>query len=106
VGIYSISLSAGKVTRVLDGLYLTPFVCDSGKMLYFSWGPNLEAKTPSGDAWPTFNDFSGFHIWRVPLGDVLRQHSGEEHSGVSETVDPKTGNVHLQVPIPVNPQKP
>jgi len=38
----------------------------------------LEAKTPSGDAWPTFNDFSGFHIWKVPLADVLRQH--EEHS--------------------------
>lgn len=67
VGIYTISLSAGKVTRVLDGLYLTPFVCDSGKALYFSWGPNLEAKTPTGDPWPTFNDLAGFHIWRVPL---------------------------------------
>jgi hypothetical protein len=81
-------LSAGKVTHILDGLYLTPFVCDSGKTLYFSWGPNLQAKTPSGDAWPTFNDLAGFHIWRVPLGDPLQQHSGEKHSDASDTVDP------------------
>ena len=102
VGIYSISLSAGKVTRVLDGLYLTPFVCDSGKMLYFSWGPKLEAKTPSGDAWPTFNDFSGFRIWKVPLSDVLQQRGNEQHSGVAQTVDPKTGNINLTLPVPAS----
>lgn len=70
-GIYRLTLSTGNVTRLLQGNYLTPFVCDSGKMLYFSWGLNLESKTPEGDNWPTFNDFFGFHIWRVPLGDVL-----------------------------------
>jgi hypothetical protein len=64
----------------------------------------MEAKTPSGDAWPTLNDFSGFRIWRVPLGDLL-QRSGEEHSGLNETVDPKTGNVHLQIPIPATTKK-
>ena len=71
VGIYRLPLSTGSFTRLLEGYYLTPFVCDSGKTLYFSWGPNLGPKTPSGDPWPTFNDFFGFHIWRVPLGDVL-----------------------------------
>lgn len=71
VGIYRLSLSTGNLTRLLDGHYLTPFVCDSGKMLYFSWGPNLQSKTPNGNDWPTFNDFFGFHIWRVPLRDVL-----------------------------------
>lgn len=82
VGIYSISLSAGQVTRILDGLYLTPFVCDSGKMLYFSWGPNLQTKTPSRDARPTFNGLYGFHIWRVRLADVVQEHGGEDHSGI------------------------
>ncbi|HVR27420.1 MAG TPA: hypothetical protein VMU26_29335 [Candidatus Polarisedimenticolia bacterium] len=105
IGIYSLSLSTGNLTHLLEGYYLTPFVCDSGKMLYFSWGPSLQAKTPSGDAWPTFNDFAGFHIWRVPLGDVLQQRGNEQHSGVSETGDPKTGNVHLQIPIPASTKK-
>jgi Tol biopolymer transport system component len=98
VGIYKLSLNTGNLTHLLEGHYLTPFVCDSGKMLYFSWGPNLQAK-PSGSDW-TFNDFSGFSIWRVPLGDVLQQRSGQEQSGVNKTVNPKTGNVHLQIPIP------
>jgi len=105
VGIYRLSLSTGTLTRILDGPYLTPFVCDSGKTLYFSWGPNLQTKTPAGDAWPTFNDFSGFHIWKVPLDDVLQQHIGEEHSGVSDTLDPKTGNLHLQIPIRATAKK-
>ena len=59
VGIYRLSLSTGNLTHLLEGHYLTPFVCDSGKTLYFSWGPSLQSKTPAGDAWPTFNDFSG-----------------------------------------------
>ncbi len=71
-GIYAASLNSQKVTRLLDGLYLTPFVCDTGKTLYFSWGPRLETKTPAGNDWPTFNDNYGFHIWKVPLRDVLR----------------------------------
>jgi len=77
VGIYSVSLSAAKVTRLLDGRYLAPFVCDFGKTLYFSWGPTPQTEKPAKDARPPFNDFSGFHIWRVPLRDVLAQHSGE-----------------------------
>lgn len=103
VGIYKLSLSTGNLTRLLEGHYLTPFVCDSGKMLYFSWGPSLQAKTPRGDPWPTFNDFFGFRIWRVPLGDVLA--GAEEHSEVNETVDPKTGNLHLEIPIPASTKK-
>jgi Tol biopolymer transport system component len=99
-GIYRVSPRTGEVNPVLKGFYDSPFVCDSGKTLYFSWGPSLQSKPPSGDAWPTFNDFSGFHIWKVPLGDVLPQRSGDEHSGLNETVDPKTGNVQLQIPIP------
>lgn len=78
VGIYKLSLITGNLTRLLEGHYLTPFVCDSDRNLYFSWGPMLEAKTPSGDAWPTFNDFSGFHIWKVPLADVLHQTNDAE----------------------------
>ena len=104
VGIYKLSLVTGNLTRLLEGHYLTPFVCDSGKTLYFSWGANLQAKTPSGSDW-TFNDFSGFSIWRVPLGDVLKPHSGEKRSGVNETANPKNGNVHLQNPIPATTQK-
>lgn len=72
VGIYSVSLNTGKVTRLLEGLFQTPFVCDSGKTLYFSWGPKLQSKTPVGNDWPTANDFYGFHIWKVPLRDVLQ----------------------------------
>jgi Tol biopolymer transport system component len=72
VGIYGVSLSTGRVTPLLKGLYQTPFVCDSGKTLYFSWGPRLRTKTPPGDNWPTVNDNYGFHIWKVPLRDVLR----------------------------------
>lgn len=72
LGIYSVSLSTGRVVRLLKGTYLTPFVCDSGKMLYFSWGQGLRTQTPTGAVWPTFNDFYGFHIWTIPLRDVLR----------------------------------
>jgi len=82
VGIYSISLSTKNLTHILDGPYLTPFVCRSRKTLYFSWGPSLQSKTPAGDAWPTFNDFFGFHIWKIPLHAVYRQHTGDERSGV------------------------
>ena len=80
VGIYRLSLFTGTLTHILEGHYLTPFVYESCKMLYFSWGPHLKTKTPSGDVWPTFNDFFGFHIWRIPLGDVLQQHGGKERS--------------------------
>ena len=72
VGIYSLLLNTGKVTRLLEGPYLTPFVCDSGKTLYFSWGPKLRDKRPAGGDWPTLNDFYGFRLWKVPLRDVLR----------------------------------
>jgi Tol biopolymer transport system component len=87
-GIYRVSPRTGQVSPVLKGFYDSPFVCDSGKMLYFSWEPNLEAKTPNGDGWPTFNDFSGFHIWRVPLRDVLQQHSDQKHSGIPGKLQP------------------
>lgn len=53
-GIYSVSLRTGEVSPVLRGFYDSPFVSDGGKTLYFSWGP-------------TFNDYSGFHIWKMPL---------------------------------------
>jgi uncharacterized protein YecT (DUF1311 family) len=33
------------------------------------------------------------------LKELLQQYSGDEHSGASETVDPKTGNVHLTIPV-------
>ena len=72
VGIYGVSLGTGKVTRLLEGPYLTPFVCDSGKTLYFSWGTKVRDKM-RGDGWSTFNDFYWFHIWKIPLHDVLRR---------------------------------
>jgi len=71
-GIYSVSPRTGKVTRLLKGLYESPFVCDSGKTLYFSWGPRLRTKLPAGDHSPGPNNEYGFHIWKVPLRDVLR----------------------------------
>ncbi len=73
VGIYRVSLDTGRVTRVLKGPYLTPFVCNSGMTLYFSWGPRLQSRTPAGESWPTFNEFFGFHIWKMPLREVLHQ---------------------------------
>ncbi len=66
VGIYRISLRTGKVVRLLEGAYLTPFVCDSGKTLYFSFGPKLQVK---GNSW---NQFYGFHIWKVSMRDLLQ----------------------------------
>jgi uncharacterized protein YecT (DUF1311 family) len=33
------------------------------------------------------------------LKELLQQYSGDEHSGSTETVDPKTGNVHLTIPV-------
>jgi len=33
------------------------------------------------------------------LKELLQQYSGEEHSGASETVNPKDGNLHLQIPV-------
>ena len=40
------------------------------------------------------------------LKELLQQYSGDEHSGTAETVDPKTGNIHLQIPIPAPTKKP
>jgi len=83
-GIYRVSPRSGEVKPVLKGFYDSPFVCDSGKTLYFSWGPSPQTEKPVRDARPTFNDFSGFHIWRVPLRDVLQQTNGEERPGCSK----------------------
>lgn len=33
------------------------------------------------------------------LKELLQQYSGEEHSGTSETVNPKTGNLHSTIPV-------
>jgi uncharacterized protein YecT (DUF1311 family) len=33
------------------------------------------------------------------LKELLQQYSGDEHSGTTETMDPKTGNVHLTIPV-------
>lgn len=33
------------------------------------------------------------------LKELLQQYSGEEHSGTSETVNPKDGSLHLQIPV-------
>jgi len=76
LGLYSVSLESGKVATLLEGTYLSPFVCDSGKTLYFSWGPKLAHKTPPGEDWSTSNPFYGFHIWKVPLHDVLGRVAG------------------------------
>jgi Tol biopolymer transport system component len=80
-GIYRVSLRTGEVSPVLKGLYDSPFVCDSGKTLYFSWGPNLRTKSTARDGSKS-NDYYGLHIWKVPLRKVLQQPSGEDHSGV------------------------
>lgn len=39
------------------------------------------------------------------LKELLQQYSGDEHSGISETVDPKTGNLRLQIPIRASTKK-
>lgn len=33
------------------------------------------------------------------LKEMLQQYSGDEHSGATETVDPKDGSLHMQVPV-------
>lgn len=33
------------------------------------------------------------------LKELLQQYSGDEHSRATETVDPKTGNLHLTIPV-------
>jgi WD40-like Beta Propeller Repeat len=71
VGIYSVSLSTGNVTRLLKGPYMTPSICDSGKTLYFSWRSRLRTKTPVRNDWSIRNEFHQFHIWKVSLHDVL-----------------------------------
>ena len=71
VGIYSVSLDTGKVTRLLKGPYMTPSLCDSGKTLYFSWRPRLRTKTPVRNDGSNVNEFHQFHVWKVPLHDVF-----------------------------------
>jgi Tol biopolymer transport system component len=66
LGIYSVSLSTGQVDRLLQGAYLSPFVCDSGKTLYFSWAPALSTKDFVWHDFHISNAFHGFHIWRMP----------------------------------------
>ena len=39
------------------------------------------------------------------LKELLQQHSADDHSGASEAVDPKTGNVHLTIPIRASTKK-
>jgi hypothetical protein len=82
-GIYRVSPRTGEVNPVLKGFYDSPFVCDSGKTLYFSWGPSPRTENPAKDARPTI-DFSGFHIWRIPLRDVLQQTNDGERPGASK----------------------
>jgi uncharacterized protein YecT (DUF1311 family) len=33
------------------------------------------------------------------LKELLQQYSGDEHSGTGETVNPKDGSLHLQIPV-------
>jgi len=80
-GIYRVSPRTGEVNPVLRGFYDSPFVCDSGKTLYFSWGPSPQTEKHAKDARSTFNGFSGFHVWRVPLRDVIRQTNDGERLG-------------------------
>jgi hypothetical protein len=78
LGIYQISLPSGAVTPVVTGLYMSPFVCDSGRTLYFAWVPKLSDKEYVLDDFHIGNFFYGFHIWRVPLGNLLRQHKSDQ----------------------------
>lgn len=77
LGIYRISLPSGTVTPILRGLYLSPFVCDSDRTLYFAWAPKLAGKDFVWHYLHLGNPFYGYHIWRVPLRDVLPQRSGQ-----------------------------
>jgi len=70
-GIYMLLLSSGKMATLMKGLYLSPFVCDSGKALYFSWGPTLQSTSFGDEKKVIVNGFSGFHIWKTPLHDVV-----------------------------------
>ena len=76
-GIYRVSLRTGEISPVLKGRYDSPFVCDSGKTLYFSWGTNLRTESSSRDELKS-KDYYGFHIWKVPLRDVLQKPSGDQ----------------------------
>ncbi len=82
-GIYRISLRTGEVVPILKGPYESPFVCDSGKTLYFAWGPNLRIKNTSRDGFNS-NDHYGFHIWKIPLRGVLQNANDGEHPEASK----------------------
>ncbi len=84
VGLYQVLLGSAKVTRLLDGLYLTPHVCESGNTLYFSWSPSAKTEAQAKDGRPRLNDVAGFHIWRIPLRDVLQQTNDGERPGASK----------------------
>ncbi len=103
-GIYRVSLTTERVSPVLKGLYDAPSVCDRGNTLYFSWGPSLRTKRTSRDGFNS-NDYYGFHIWKVPLRDVLQPHGDGKNSGTAETVNSNTRNRSLAAPVPV-PDKP
>ncbi len=81
LGIYELSLPSGAVTPIVKGLYLSPFVCDSGRTLYFAWAPKLAGKDFVWHYLHLGNPFYGFHIWRVPLHDVLQQRTRKAVSG-------------------------
>jgi WD40-like Beta Propeller Repeat len=70
VGIYRVSLTSEKVVLLLKGQFMTPFVCASTRDLCFSWraAQTQLDKASEGHNWPLY----GYHIWKVPLRDVLR----------------------------------
>jgi hypothetical protein len=86
-GLYSLSLALKRIDRILTGPYLTPSVCLSDQNLYFSWGSKLQEVPPTADDWPTFNDFHGFHVWKISLREILHRstslQSGDTTDGIS-----------------------
>lgn len=70
IGIYSVSLSTKKIVPLLEGAYLTPTVCGS-TTLYFSWRLANGDPKRTDEVLSVPSDLYGFHIWKVPLRDVL-----------------------------------
>ena len=61
--------------------------------------PAKDKKAEYGSIYPTEADLLRAKLTRrqvTALKELLRQYSGDEHSGSTETVDPKSGNVRVR----------
>src|SRR5713226_9298495 len=64
--------------------------------------PAKDKQAEYGSIYPMEADFLRAKLTRqqvAALKELLQQYSGDEHSGTSETVNPKDGSSHVQIPV-------